>query len=113
MLWPDTFTNYLTPQVGMAAVRVLEAAGFEVVIPPRAVCCGPTWNSTGQLGTARRVLRHSLDALEGAFAEGVPIVGLEPSCTAVFRHEAPSLLPDDPRANAVKEGTFTLAEVLR
>ena len=113
LLWPDTFTNYLTPQVGKAAVRVLEAAGFEVTVPGGPVCCGLTWISTGQLHTARRVLQRSLDTIEESLAEGVPVVGLEPSCTAVFRHEAPTLLPDDSRARRAKDSTYTLAELLR
>jgi Fe-S oxidoreductase/FAD/FMN-containing dehydrogenase len=112
LLWPDTFSNYLAPQVGRSAVRVLEAAGFEVVLPDGPVCCGLTWISTGQLGVAKRVLRRSLDRLEGPGRSGIPVVGLEPSCTAVFRHEAVSLLPDDPRASRMKERTHTLAELL-
>lgn len=112
VLWPDSFSNYLSPQVPRAAVRVLEAAGFEVVLPAGKVCCGLTWISTGQLGRAKRVLRRSLRALEPLLDEGVPVVGLEPSCTAVFRHEATSLLSDDPRARRMKDSVHTLAELL-
>jgi Fe-S oxidoreductase len=112
VLWPDTFTTYLAPEVGQAAVRVLEAAGFEVVVPQGSVCCGLTWISTGQLGVAKRVLRHTLNTLEDHLQAGVPIVGLEPSCTAVFRHEAADLLPEDPRARLAKDLTHTLAELL-
>jgi FAD/FMN-containing dehydrogenase/Fe-S oxidoreductase len=112
VLWPDSFTTYLSPEVGRAAVRVLEAAGFEVVLPRGSVCCGLTWISTGQLTVARRVLRHSLGVLEEYLDAGIPVVGLEPSCTAVFRHEATDLFPGDERAARAKKLTHTLAELL-
>jgi Fe-S oxidoreductase len=112
MLWVDTFTNGFSPEVGRAAVRVLEAAGYSVRIPRREVCCGLTWISTGQLDGARAQLRRSLDALSDALDRGVPIVGLEPSCTAVFRSDVAELLPDDPRATVVGTAMRTLAELL-
>ena len=112
VLWPDSFTSYLAPEVGRAAVAVLEDAGFEVVLPRGPVCCGLTWISTGQLGVARRVLRRSLRSLDEHLEQGVPVVGLEPSCLAVFRHDAPALLPDDDGARLASGLTFTLAEVL-
>jgi FAD/FMN-containing dehydrogenase/Fe-S oxidoreductase len=112
VLWPDSFTSYLAPEVGTAAVAVLEDAGFEVVLPRGPVCCGLTWISTGQLGVAKRVLRRSLRSLDEYLREGVPIVGLEPSCLAVFRHDAPALLPGDRSAQLAKGLTFTLAEAL-
>ncbi len=106
LLWPDTFTNFLAPEIGAAATRVLEHAGFEVVLPRSSVCCGLTWISTGQLGLARRVLRHSLRVLEPEIEAGTPIVGLEPSCLAVLRHDLHDLL-DAPRLDAM-----SLAELL-
>jgi Fe-S oxidoreductase len=112
LLWVDTFTDYFTPEVGRAAVRVLEAAGYAVQITAEPVCCGLTWISTGQLDGARRQLRRSLRALGPALGDGVPVVGLEPSCTAVLRGEITELLPDDPRASQAKAATRTLAELL-
>ena len=112
VLWPDSFTSYLAPEVGVAAVAVLEDAGFEVVLPRGPVCCGLTWISTGQLGVAGRVLRRSLRSLDQYLRDGVPVVGLEPSCLAVFRHEAVALLPGDDGARLASGLTFTLAEVL-
>ncbi|MBL7501797.1 FAD-binding and (Fe-S)-binding domain-containing protein [Frankia nepalensis] len=112
LLWVDTFTNHFTPQVGQAAVRVLEAAGYAVGILDNPVCCGLTWISTGQLDTARRQLRRTLDALGPALAAATPVVGLEPSCTAVLRRDVTELLPDDPRAAQVATATRTLAELL-
>lgn len=112
VLWPDTFTNYLSPDVGEAAVRVLEAAGLKVIVPTRPVCCGLTWISTGQLGIAKRVLSRSLSVLEGYLEQDMPILVLEPSCLAVFRHDGAALLPDDERAARAKAMTFSLAELL-
>jgi FAD/FMN-containing dehydrogenase/Fe-S oxidoreductase len=112
LLWVDTFTDYFTPEVGRAAVRVLEAAGYAVDIPAEPVCCGLTWISTGQLDGARRQLRRTLAALDPAVRAGTPVVGLEPSCTAVLRGDITELLPDDPRAGKVRAATRTLAELL-
>ena len=112
LLWVDTFTDYFTPEVGQAAVRVLEAAGYAVEITGQPVCCGLTWISTGQLDGARRQLRRSLRRPGAALKAGTPIVGLEPSCTAVLRGEIAELLPADPRARQVRAATRTLAELL-
>jgi FAD/FMN-containing dehydrogenase/Fe-S oxidoreductase len=112
LLWVDTFTDHFTPEVGRAAVRVLEAAGYSVRITGEPVCCGLTWISTGQLTGARRQLRRTLRALDPAVRSGIPIVGLEPSCTAVLRGEMAELLPGDPRAPKVRAATRTLAELL-
>ena len=113
MLWTDTFTNSFSPEVGQAAVRVLEAAGYSVRLTPSQVCCGLTWISTGQLDGARAQLRRTLAALGPALAEGIPIVGLEPSCVAVLREDAARLLPGDPEAAALESSVKTLAELLR
>src|SRR5690606_29303550 len=98
VLWLDSFTNGFSPDTGRSAVAVLEDAGYEVVVTRRQECCGLTWITTGQLDGARRLLRASLDALEPYLDEGLPIVGLEPSCTAVLRSDVKELLPDDPRS---------------
>jgi Fe-S oxidoreductase len=97
VLWPDTFTSRFGPQVGRAAVEVLEDAGWRVVVPRTPLCCGLTWISTGQLGMAKRVLARTVRVLRPWIDRDVPVVGLEPSCTAVFRSDAPELLADDPR----------------
>ncbi|GEB57672.1 oxidoreductase [Streptomyces gardneri] len=108
-LWPDTFTNHLAPEVGRAAVRVLEDAGLGVVLPPGRVCCGLTYVSTGRPGAARKVMRRTLDAVGGA---GGPLVVLEPSCAATLRTDLPELLPDDPRAARLAASVLTFAEAL-
>ncbi|MFV0634935.1 FAD-binding and (Fe-S)-binding domain-containing protein [Demequina sp.] len=112
VLWADSFTDGLDPEIPGAILRVLEAAGFEVVIPDAQACCGVTWISTGQLDGARRRMEELLQILGPWAVNGVPIIGVEPSCTATLRSDLTELLPDDPRAHAVANGTFTLAEVL-
>ena len=112
VLWPDTFSNYFQPHVAQSATRVLEDAGWRVAVPERAVCCGLTWISTGQLVTAKRVLRRTLDVLRPWLDEGALVVGLEPSCTAVFRADAAELLAGDPDVELLRGRTVTLAELL-
>jgi FAD/FMN-containing dehydrogenase/Fe-S oxidoreductase len=113
LLWVDTFTNAFSPQVAQAAVEVLESAGYSVDLTERKVCCGLTWTSTGQLDGSRRQLRRALDQLGPALDAGIPIVGLEPSCTAALRGDAPELLPGDPRARKLATAVRSLAELLR
>lgn len=112
LLWPDTFTNNFHPQIGEAAIALLESAGWQVVVPRQALCCGLTWISTGQLTTARAVLKRTLGALSRHLRQGGLVVGLEPSCTAVFRSDAAELLPKEADARRLKEQTVSLAEVL-
>ncbi|MEU9590319.1 FAD-binding and (Fe-S)-binding domain-containing protein [Streptomyces sp. NPDC048193] len=135
VLWPDTFTEHLSPSVGRAAVRVLEAAGLRVVLPPtlrgRAVgdgasrsatalskvrrgrvCCGLTYVSTGQLDRARAVLRRTLDLMAPVLETRAPVVVLEPSCAAALRTDLPELLHDDPRAARLAARVVTFAEAL-
>jgi Fe-S oxidoreductase len=111
LLWVDSFTNYFTPDVGRAAVRVLEHAGFAVHIPDHPLCCGLTWISTGQLDGARRILGRTVAALQPTAAAGIPIVGLEPSCTGVLRSDAVELLGET-TARPVARAVHTLAEFL-
>ena len=112
LLWPDTFTNHFDPDIGRSAVLVLEDAGFEVVVPTRPVCCGLTWISTGQLDTASAVLRRTIRMLRSELRAGTPVVGLEPSCTAVFRSDGPDLLDGDEDMRRLSKQTRTLAELL-
>ncbi|MFD3971877.1 FAD-binding and (Fe-S)-binding domain-containing protein [Streptomyces cyaneofuscatus] len=110
-LWADTFTEYLSPQVGRAAVRVLEeATGRTVLPPPSGVCCGLTYVSTGQLDRARAVMRRTLDRI--GLLPGHPLVVLEPSCAATLRTDLPELLPDDPRAAELATSVRTFAQYL-
>lgn len=112
VLWPDTFSTYFHPSIAISAVRVLEDAGFHVAVPDKPVCCGLTWISTGQLTVAKRVLRRTLDALRPYLEAGTPVIGLEPSCTAVFRSDAPELMPADQDVCRLAGQVRTFAEQL-
>ncbi|RBM17754.1 FAD-binding and (Fe-S)-binding domain-containing protein [Streptomyces sp. PT12] len=109
VLFPDTFTNHLAPEAGSAAVEVLAAAGLRAEVPGRAVCCGLTYVSTGQLDQARSVLRRTLDRVPGGDA---PVTVLEPPCAAALRTDLPELLPGDPRAARLAARVRTFAETL-
>jgi Fe-S oxidoreductase len=112
LLWPDTFNNYFLPDTAKAAVEVLEAAGYEVVLPRVPLCCGRPLYDFGMLDRAKRLLLQILDALTEEIEAGVPLVVLEPSCAAVFRDELLNLFPDDRRARQLAEQTFLLGEFL-
>jgi Fe-S oxidoreductase len=112
LLWVDTFTDHFDPEIAACAVAVLESLGYTVELPPNEVCCGLTWVSTGQVSTAQKVLRRSLRAIEPWLTDGVPVVGLEPSCTAALRADGQELLPAEPLAKALAGGVRTFAELL-
>jgi FAD/FMN-containing dehydrogenase/Fe-S oxidoreductase len=112
LLWPDTFTNHFHPHVGRAAVELAEAAGWRVTMPAEPVCCGLTWISTGQLATAKRVLTRTVRTLAPHLRAGGLVLGLEPSCTAVFRSDAAELFPEDRDVRRLRDQTVTLAELL-
>lgn len=112
VLWVDSFADAFSPSIPSAAMRILEDAGFDVVIPDQAACCAITWISTGQLGAAKTRLSRLLDVMAPYALAGVPIIGLEPSCTAVVRSDLLDLLPEDPRSSVVSAATMTLAEFL-
>jgi Fe-S oxidoreductase len=112
LLWPDTFNNYFHPSTAKAAVEVLEAAGFRVVVPKANLCCGRPLYDHGMLDRAQSLLLQILDELSPEIEAGIPIVGLEPSCVAVFRDELLNLFPHDERAQALSRQTFLLSEFL-
>jgi FAD/FMN-containing dehydrogenase/Fe-S oxidoreductase len=112
VLWPDTFNNYFLPNTARAAVDVLENAGFRVELPQGNLCCGRPLYDFGMLDRAEDLLLQILDALAPEIEAGVPIVGLEPSCIAVFRDELCNLFPRDERAHRLSRQTFLLSEFL-
>ena len=111
LVWADSFSQTLDDTGARAVVDVLEANGFAPIVAPDA-CCGLTWITTGQLTGAKKHLSSLLGVLAPFAASGIPIVGVEPSCTAVLRDDLLDLLPDDPRSLLVSGATHTLAEVL-
>jgi FAD/FMN-containing dehydrogenase/Fe-S oxidoreductase len=112
VLWPDTFNNYLTPEVLEAGDSVLTKAGLAPQLPGGGVCCGLTWFSTGQLGMAKRVLERTARVLAPAQEAGLPIVVLEPSCATMLRSEARSVLGETPFTTYLRDNVLTLAEAL-
>ena len=111
LVWADSFSQTLDDTGARAVVDVLEANGFAPIVAPDA-CCGLTWITTGQLSGAKKHLASLLGVLAPFAASGIPIVGVEPSCTAVLRDDLLDLLPEDPRSLLVSSATRTLAEVL-
>lgn len=112
VLWPDTFSNHFHTEVGVAAVEALEAAGYQVLLPAGHVCCGRPLYDYGFLRVARRYLRRTLRQLRPELRAGTPIVGLEPSCVAVFKDELPQLLPHDEDGARLSRQAFHWAEFL-
>jgi FAD/FMN-containing dehydrogenase/Fe-S oxidoreductase len=111
VLFNDTFNTYNYPQVAIAATEVLEAAGFAVMLPGHH-CCGRPMMSKGLVDQARRAARSTLDRLAPLAKQGLPIVGLEPSCILSMRDEYFSLLPHDPRVKLVADHCYTFEEFM-
>jgi Fe-S oxidoreductase len=112
ILWPDTFNNYFHPATAKAAVAVLEDAGFQVVIPRTDLCCGRPLYDYGMLDRAKEWLAQILTVLREEIEAGTPMVGLEPSCAAVFRDELVAMFPENENARRLCRQTFTLGEFL-
>jgi FAD/FMN-containing dehydrogenase/Fe-S oxidoreductase len=112
LLWPDTWNNHFHPDTAKAAVEVLEAAGFQVLIPRTSLCCGRPLYDYGMLKQAKKMLEGILRALRTEIRAGMRVVGLEPSCVSVFRDELTNMLPDDDDAQRLHDQTFLLTEFL-
>ncbi|MDO5722558.1 MAG: FAD-binding and (Fe-S)-binding domain-containing protein [Actinomycetaceae bacterium] len=112
VVFTDSFSNTLNDQGVFDLVQVLVAAGYTPLLPPEDVCCGLTWITTGQLPAARKRLTHLVEVLGPFAAAGIPIVGVEPSCTAVLRDDLKDLGVKHPQVEAVVSATMTLAELL-
>ena len=112
LLWVDSFSDALAPEVARDAVDVLVAAGCDVELAAPGACCGLTLISTGQLTAAKAKLRATVDLLLPHVRDGRTVVGLEPSCTATLRSDLLELLADDPRAAELSAAVKTVAELL-
>ena len=130
VLFNDTFMNYNYPEVGVAAVEVLERAGFEVVLASPSTssdtgslaslrtgvrCCGRPMISKGMLDKARAHAQRNVEALYPYAERGIPIVGCEPSCLLTFRDEYPDLLTDGQdrhKATVVASNSYLIDEFL-
>jgi FAD/FMN-containing dehydrogenase/Fe-S oxidoreductase len=112
LLWPDTWNNHFHPQALTSAAKVLTAAGTNVQIPKRHVCCGRPLYDFGFLDQARKYLLGILDEFEPQINAGIPVVMLEPSCASVFRDELVNFFPKDERAIRLSKQTIMLSEML-
>ncbi|MEJ7838873.1 MAG: heterodisulfide reductase-related iron-sulfur binding cluster, partial [Thermomicrobiales bacterium] len=108
----DTFATYNYPRIGLAAVKLLEAAGFEVLIEERRACCGRPMLSKGLVESARKVARKNVALLAPYAKKGIPIIGTEPSCILTLRDEYKDLLPNDANVQVVAENSFMIDEYL-
>jgi len=111
-IWVDSFTHAFEGAQLPALVWALADAGFEPFVIEDTACCGLTWITTGQLDGARRQLHGAVEVLGPIAEAGIPIVGMEPSCLAVWRSDAADLLPDEPRVATIASAIRTLAELL-
>ena len=110
VLFHDTFVTYNTPEIGRAAVELLETAGYRVVLVDKK-CCGRPLISKGMLAEARAHAAWNVGRLASYARRGVPIVGLEPSCLLTLRDESVDLLGTDD-ARTVARHAFLLEEFL-
>jgi len=109
VLFNDTFNTYNTPEIAIAATEVLEAAGFEVILPGHG-CCGRPMISKGLVDMARNAARETVEKLYPYAEQGIPIIGLEPSCLLTLRDEYLYLLPGDPRPAKIAEQAVMFEE---
>jgi FAD/FMN-containing dehydrogenase/Fe-S oxidoreductase len=110
VLWPDTFNNHFHTDVGVACVEAIEEAGWQVVMPPGHVCCGRPLYDYGFLDLAERYLRKTLSVLREEIRQGTPVVGMEPSCLAVFKDELTGMLPHDDDAQRLAKRAMHFSE---
>ena len=111
VFFPDTFINYSEPHIGIAAVEVLESAGYRVVLAEPRACCGRPLISKGMLRQAREAARYNISQLERYVDRGWAIVGCEPSCVMTFRDDYRDLV-NDPRTDRIADSIFMIDEFL-
>ena len=111
VLFNDTFNTYNYPHIAVAATKVFEKLGFEVVLPGHK-CCGRPMISKGLVDEARESARDVVEKLTPFAKEGIPIVGLEPSCLLTLREENLYLLPNDPDVQLVADNSYTFEEFM-
>ena len=112
ILWPDTFNNHFSPEALKATVGLITQTGHSVEIPRQHLCCGRPFYDFGMLNQARAHLKRLMQHLAPLLDEETWIVGIEPSCMAVFRDELPNMFPDDSRARHLSRRALMLSEFL-
>jgi Fe-S oxidoreductase len=108
VLFHDTFNNYNTPNVAIAATRFLEKSGYRVLLADKK-CCGRPMISKGMLSQAKENAAWNVDKLAPYADKATPIIGLEPSCLLTLRDEYPDFLRTE-AAKKVAENSFLLEE---
>ena len=114
VLFIDTFTEFNHPQLGEAALQLLQRAGHQVTLAG-GVCCGRPLISKGLIPAARRLAQRNLALLGPAVAQGATVVGIEPSCTLTLREDYLDLFPQKTKpqaAQALSQHTLTIEELL-
>jgi FAD/FMN-containing dehydrogenase/Fe-S oxidoreductase len=112
LLWPDTWNNYYHPSTLTAAESLLTQAGFDVQVPQGHICCGRPLYDFGFLSQARAYLANVIERTAAHIDAGTPFIFLEPSCASVFKDELLELMPNDPRAQRLREQVWLLADWL-
>ncbi|MFC7787765.1 FAD-binding and (Fe-S)-binding domain-containing protein [Microbacterium sp. MAHUQ-60] len=110
-IWADSFTDHFFPNSGVAALAYLSAQGIDARVIQEDACCGLTWITTGQLDRAKPMLVRTVERLAAYVDSGVPVLGLEPSCTATLRSDVLELVAS-PDAQRVADGVLTFAELV-
>jgi len=108
----DTWVSYYYPEIGKAAVKLLEALGLEVILLPQRVCCGRPMLSKGLIEPAHSRAKNNIELLSPYIRRGIPIIGTEPSCILTFRDEYPDLLPRNEGAKILAGNSYLLDEYL-
>lgn len=112
VLFPDTFNNYFHPEVAKAAAEVLEAAGWQVIVPQKDMCCGRPLYDYGFMDAAGRWMTHILQTMNDEIQEELPFVFLEPSCGSVFQDDMMKLMPGDENAKRLNKNVYLLSDFL-
>jgi FAD/FMN-containing dehydrogenase/Fe-S oxidoreductase len=108
----DTWVSFYYPEIGKAAVKLLEAIGLEVILVPKRVCCGRPMLSKGLIKPARFRAKDNTAILSPYIRQGIPVIGTEPSCILTFRDEYTDLLPGNDDAKILAENSYLLDEYL-
>lgn len=112
LLWPDTFNNYFFPEVLQAGEKVLRSGGFQIIVPEKKFCCGRALYDFGMLDRAKEYLERILNELSDYIQAGIPFVGMEASCIAVFRNELGNLYPTNVNSIRLQRSFKTLPEFI-